>query len=321
MFIAFLRRLFLTLITCILLTLISYHILMRDTLNHFSDLQGFSAYVSYVKGLLQGDWGISYVNGEPIAKQILNVFPATISLCLASWLVSLMIGLPLGFLSVALRNHFIGKSLVMLGSLSLAVPVFWLAIVALYYASNNGWDISSVGELHPIYEIQSISGFRLLDIFLADSYYKLKMMQSLLHHLALPALILAVPATLEVIRFTHQRADYVMNQNYVRMAKTRGWSPWKIWRSYIAYNTLPAIIPMIARNLTLIFAFAMLIENIFSWGGIGLWLINALAVEDYNAISAGVLAIGLFVLWIDVAIVFIATLLDPSNKKGWYVSH
>lgn len=319
MLLAFIRKLFLTAITLILLTLISYNILLRDPLNHFVDLQGIEAYFSYILGLLQGDFGISYTNGEPIANQILNVFPATVSLCLAVLILSLVLGLPLGFISAVFRENLLGKTLAILGSLSLAVPVFWLAIVVLYYASNNQWAISAVGELHPIYEISSLTGFRLLDIFLADSPYKLKMMQSMLHHLALPTLILAVPATLEVIRFTHQRAEYVMKQNYIRVAQTRGWSPYKVWVRHILPNTLPALIPMVAHNLTLIFAFSMLVENIFSWGGIGLWLINALSVQDYNAISAGVVAIGLFILSIDVLVSIITTLLDPYQKKDWYV--
>ncbi|EFL80117.1 ABC transporter permease [Actinobacillus pleuropneumoniae] len=319
MLLAFIRKLFLTAITLILLTLISYNILLRDPLNHFVDLQGIEAYFSYIRGLLQGDFGISYTNGEPIVNQILNVFPATVSLCLAVLILSLVLGLPLGFISAVFRENLLGKTLAILGSLSLAIPVFWLAIVVLYYASNNQWAISAVGELHPIYEISSLTGFRLLDIFLADSPYKLKMMQSMLHHLALPALILAVPATLEVIRFTHQRAEYVMKQNYIRVAQTRGWSPYKVWVRHILPNTLPALIPMIAHNLTLIFAFSMLVENIFSWGGIGLWLINALSVQDYNAISAGVVAIGLFILSIDVLVSIITTLLDPYQKKDWYV--
>ncbi|AIZ79138.1 ABC transporter permease subunit [Actinobacillus equuli subsp. equuli] len=319
MLLALIRRLFLTLITLFILTLISYNILLRDPLNHFMDLQGVEAYLSYVKGLTQGDLGISYSNGEAIANQILNVFPATISLCIAASLVSLIIGLPLGLFSAAFRDRLSGKVLATLGSLSLALPMYWLAIVVLYYASSNQWAISAVGELHPIYEISPVTGFRLLDIFLADSPYKLKMMQSVLHHLALPALILSIPATLEVIRFTRQRAEYVMKQNYIKVAQTRGWSPFKIWRAHILHNTLPALIPMSARNFTLIFAFSMLIENIFSWGGIGLWLINALSAQDYNAISAGVMAIGLFVLVMDLLVGVITTVLDPSQKKDWYV--
>ncbi|STY61491.1 Peptide transport system permease protein sapB [Mannheimia haemolytica] len=159
-------------------------------------------------------------------------------------------------------------------------------ISAMYYASLNQWEVSAIGEIHSLYPKQMVTGFLLLDIWLSDVPYKLKMMQSALHHLALPTLVLAVPATLEVMHITQARAGYVMKQNYIKIAKTRGWTPFRVWRTYIICNTLPALLPMIARTFILIFAFGMLIENIFSWGGIGRWLINALAIQDYNAISA-----------------------------------
>ena len=314
------KKLMMTLITLMILSFISYNILLRDPLNHFTDLSYFDAYVDYVNGLLQGDFGISYNSGEPLAKQILNVFPATISLCLSASFLSLLVGIPAGFFAAIQRKNLIGRFLVSLGSLSLAVPVFWSAIVMLAYASRNQWAISSVGELHPIYPVPSITGVKIIDIFLSQSPDKLKMMQSALHHLALPTLILALPATLEIMRITQQRTAYVLNQNYVKVARARGWSSLKIWRSLVLGNTLPPLIPLIARNITLIFAFGMLVENVVSWGGIGRWMINALALQDYNAISAGVVAIGLFVLLIDLLARLLTTLLDPYQKKDWYVT-
>ncbi|MGX2949710.1 ABC transporter permease [Ursidibacter sp. B-7004-1] len=317
MLFALIRKLFLTLITLIILSFISYHILLRDPLNNLVE-NDFIAYINYVQALLQGDWGISHNTGEPLAKQILNVFPATISLCLSASFLSLLLGIPLGFFSATQRQHLIGKLLSTLGSLSLAVPVFWLAILLLAYASANHWAISAVGEIHPIYAVPSVTGVTFIDILFSDSPYKLKMMQSALQHLALPTLILALPATLETLRITEQRTLYVMKQNYVKVARVRGWSPLKIWCSHIIRNTLPALVPMIARNITLIFAFGMLIENVVSWDGVGRWIINALSIQDYHAISAGVVAIGLFVLSVDLLASLITTLLDPSQKKDWY---
>ncbi|QIW16311.1 peptide ABC transporter permease [Pasteurellaceae bacterium RH1A] len=319
MLLALIRKLFLTLITLIILSVISYHILLRDPLNHFSSLQGFQGYLNYAQGLLHGDLGISFATGEALSSEILAVFPATILLCLSASLLSLLLGIPLGFLGAYQRHHLLGKLLASLGSLSLAVPVFWLALVLLYYASVNHWELAAVGELHPIYDVPSLTGFKLLDAFLSDSPYKLKITQSALHHLALPTLILAVPATLEVMRLTQQKASQVLQEHYVKVAYTRGWSPLRIWWRHIMRNTLAPNIPLIARNITLIFAFGMLIENIVSWGGVGRWMIKALAVQDYNAISAGVMAIGVFVLVVDMLAELLTLWLDPTNKKGWYV--
>ena len=318
MLLALIRKLFLTLITLLILSFISYNILLRDPLNQL-EMAGVSGYWHYVQDLLDGNLGISYINGESLAKQILNVFPATISLCLSALVISLVLGLPLGFFSATQQKNLMGKFLSSLGSLSLAIPVFWLAIILLAYASINQWPIAAVGEIHPIYDTPAITGVKILDIFFSDSPYKLKMMQSALQHLALPAMILAIPATLETMHFTQLRTQYVLQQNYVKVARTRGWSPLRIWRVHVVRNTLPAVIPMIARNITLIFAFALLIENVVSWGGVGRWMINALSIQDYNAISAGVVAIGLFVLLVDLFTGMITTLLDPSQKKDWYV--
>lgn len=318
MLLAFMRKLLLTLLTLLILSVISYHILQRDPLNNLTgnDLQ---AYWIYVQALLQGDFGISHSTGEPLAQQILSVFPATISLCLSASLISLILGIPLGFFSATQQHNLLGKLLSTLGSLSLAVPVFWLAILVIAYAALNHWEISAVGTIHPIYAVQAQTGVTFVDIWLSDSPYKLKMLQSALQHLALPAMILAVPATLEVMRMTQQRTLYVMKQNYVKVAKIRGWSPFKTWWVHIVRNTLPPLVPMLARNITLIFAFGMLIENVVSWGGVGRWMINALAIQDYHSISVGVIAIGLFVLSVDLLASLITTLLDPSQKKDWYV--
>lgn len=308
MLISLLRRLFLTIIPLLILSMISYAILLRDPLNQL-ELNSLENYINYLNGLLHGDLGISYRTGEPLATQILAVFPATLSLCFSAMLFSLLLGIPLGFFSATQRN-LLGKLLTSLGSLSLAVPVIWLALLVLYYASIEQWTFSTVGEINGIYQLERVTGFLLVDIFLSQSPYKMEMMQNALHHLVLPTLVLATPMTLEVMRLVQYRAEYVMKQNYVKVAQTRGWSPFKIWRNHIFGNTLPPLIPTLIRNLTLIFAFAMLIENVFSWGGVGRWLINALALQDYNAISAGVMAIGVFVLVIDLLARLVALVIN-----------
>lgn len=316
---AFIRQIFLTLITLTILSFISYHILLRDPLSSLAQENYFWGYWLYLTALLRGDLGVSYQTGEQIIQQILVVFPTTLSLCLSASFLSLLLGIPLGF-GVAIKHEtVIGRFLIAMGNVSFAIPVFWLAIVLLAYASLEQWSISAVGELHPIYDVPAVTGVKIIDIFLSDSPYKLAMIQNALQHLALPTLILSIPATLEILRITHLRASYVMQQNYVKVAKARGWSPLKVWRTHILGNTLFPLIPSIARNITLIFAFGMLIENVVSWGGIGRWIITALNLQDYRAISAGVMAIGGFILMIDLLARILTTMLDPYQKKDWYV--
>lgn len=317
MLIALLRKLFLTLITLCILSIISYGILLRDPI-YEPETDWIHGYGDYISLVFQGNLGISHSSGEPLLAQILSVFPATISLTLSAISLALLFGIPLGFFTATQHHNLLGKLLISLSSLSLAIPVFWLAIVMLAYTSLNGWAIAAVGEIHPIYDVPAITGVKVWDILLSDSPDKLAMLQSALQHLALPTLILALPATLETVRITQERTTYVLKQNYVKVARARGWSPCKVWWYHVIRNTLPPLVPMIAHNVTLTFAFSMLVENIISWGGIGRWLINALSVQDYSAISAGVVAIGVFVLSVDLLASLIRTLLDPSQKKDWY---
>lgn len=318
MLIPLLRKLCLTGITFIVLSVISYHISLRNPMNGSLSESEFQQYWQYMTELFQGHLGFSETTGNILIAQILAVFPATLSLCLSATLLSLIIGVSLGFVAAYWRNQLFGRFLIALGSLSLAVPVFWLALVLLYYSAVNQWQIASVGELNMIYEVKPITGFQLIDILLSDSPYKLKMIQSALHHLALPTLVLSLPAILEMMKATQERTTYVLNQNYVKASLMRGWSIFKLWRTQIFRNTIPALIPNIARNMILIFAFGLLIENIFSWPGIGRWMIKALELKDYNMISAGVMVIGIFVLLVDFITSFVIILLDPSRKKGWY---
>lgn len=313
-----LQKILLSLFILFILSIMSFYILLRDPLNHFIHSDMFNTYFLYLQDLLQGDLGISYRSGELLTKQILTVFPNTILLCLITLIVSLIIGVPLGFLSAWKPKSVLGRILTTLGSLSLAVPVFWLAILALYYASNSPWFQLNSTELPLFYQISQSGGFQLFDIFFNEQGYRLEALRHLLKQFMLPVLVLSIPASLEIMRITQIRIEYVLQQNYIKFAQTLGWSPLKVWRKKVFYNTFPALIPMLTRIMILIFAFAMLIENIFSWGGIGRWLIQALAVEDYNAISAGVIAIGFFVLSIDLLTGIIILLLDPSNKKDWY---
>lgn len=157
MLIALLRKFLLTLITLIILSMISYNILLRDPLNSLNGIGVMTGYFRYVASLLQADLGISYINGEPLTVQVLSVFPTTITLCVSALLLSLLIGLPLGFWVAYIQKSTLGKVMTWLGSLSFSMPVFWLALLLLYSASINRWEIAAVGDLHPIYAIQPLT--------------------------------------------------------------------------------------------------------------------------------------------------------------------
>lgn len=313
------RRLFLILITLLVLSLVSYFILMRDPLNHeLSEPHFYSGYLYYLNMLSKGDLGISYNGGDSLVSLIATVLPPTIELCLAAMLLALLFGIPLGFLGAYNSHNTLGKSISAISSFGISLPVFWLAPIMLYFAAIHSWEIAAVGQFNLLYEIPPVSGFAIVDVWFIHEPYRIKIIQSILQHLILPTLVLAISPTMEIARIIQQRAEYIFNQNYIKVAATRGWSRRQILFGFVMRNTLPLLIPQITRLFTLVLAQCMLIESSFGWPGIGRWLIEAVAQQDYNSISAGVIAIDLCIILVNTLNELLLFILDPLNKKGWY---
>ncbi|QPB42394.1 ABC transporter permease [Rodentibacter haemolyticus] len=314
-----LRHLLWVALLLFILTLVSFGILMRDPLNSVLITNNiYSGYLHYLNNLLQSDLGITYNGGQSLKSLIFTVLPPTLELCFTALLLAFILSVPLGILSAVNNRGVFSKSLQTLSYIGLSIPIFWLAPILLYMAAIYGWEISATGQYNLLYEIKPITGFPVIDVWFVDVPYRTKIVQSVLQHLALPTLILCILPTMEIIRIIQQRAEYILQQNYTKVAITRGWSKWKVLRRYVFRNTFPLLIPHITRVFTLVITQCMLVETLLGWPGIGRWLIDAVANQDYNSISAGVIVLGICVITIDVLAKMIMFTLDPFNKKGWY---
>lgn len=314
-----LRHIFFIFVSLLVISLISYIILLRDPLNlELAKPYFYSGYFTYMKGLFNGDLGITYNGGESLRTMILTVLPPTIELCVVCMLFAILLGIPLGFLGGFNRQNFLGKIIGTVSSLGLAVPIFWVAPILMYFSAIHHWSISSVGQYNLLYEIRPVTGFAIIDVWFIDEPYRIKVIQNVLQHLALPTLVLMILPTMEISRFVQQRTEYLLNQNYIKVEYTRGWSNWKILHHHLIRNTLPLLIPQLARIFILVLAYSMLIENVVGWPGIGRWLINAVMHQDYNSIASGVVVIGALVVCINVLAEVVMFLVDPLNRKGWY---
>ncbi|CAM3733983.1 ABC transporter permease [Avibacterium endocarditidis] len=319
MILSFFRHLILLVITLVILSIISYAVLMRDPLNEVLATPHFySGYFFYVKNLLNGDLGISYNGGDSLSDLVLTVLPPTLELCFSAILLALLFGIPLGLIGAIYRKKFFGKIIRTLSVIGLSLPVFWLAPLLLYAAAIYGWEIAAIGQYNLLYEIQPITGFPIIDVWFIDEPYRIKVIQNVLQHLILPTLVLTIWPTMEIIRIVQERAGYLFEQPYIKISMTRGWSMCKILRTHILRNTLPLLVPQMTRLFTLVIAQCMLVEGTFGWSGIGHWLINAVAQQDYNSISAGIIVIGLCIIVVNLLVETLTFVLDPLNKKGWY---
>ncbi len=236
----------------LVLSLLSFVILLRDPLN--ADLVThniYTSYFNYLSTLLHGDFGITYNGGKSLIDLILTVLPPTLELCFTALLLAFILGVPLGIISAVNSQHIFAKSLKSLSYVGLSIPIFWLAPILLYVAAVNHWEIASIGQYNLLYEIKPITGFPVIDVWFIDVSYRTKIVQNVLQHLALPTLVLCILPTMEIIRIIQQRAEYVLNQNFAKIATTRGWSKWKILHQYVFRNTFPLLVPQVPRVFTL----------------------------------------------------------------------
>ncbi|MGK6325782.1 putrescine export ABC transporter permease SapB [Erwinia sp. DT-104] len=313
-----LRRLVLWLVTLFLLTVVGF------SLSYFTPhapLQGASfsdAILFWYQGLMQFDFGVSSINGEPVSLQLLEVFPATLELCILAFVLAMTVGIPFGIAAGVMRNRWQDKAISALALLGFSMPVFWLALLlTLFFSLDLGW-LPVSGRVDLLYPMKNITGFALIDAWLSDSPWRHEMLKSVLLHLILPVTALAVAPTTEVVRLLRISTREVMEQNYIKAAATRGLSRLTIIRRHVLHNALPPVVPRLGLQFSTMLTLAMITEVVFSWPGLGRWLVDAIRQQDYAAISAGVMMVGGLVITVNVLADILGALTTPLKHKEWY---
>nr|WP_113868348.1 putrescine export ABC transporter permease SapB [Brenneria salicis]NMN91849.1 cationic peptide transport system permease protein [Brenneria salicis ATCC 15712 = DSM 30166]RBP59896.1 cationic peptide transport system permease protein [Brenneria salicis ATCC 15712 = DSM 30166]RLM29861.1 antimicrobial peptide ABC transporter permease SapB [Brenneria salicis ATCC 15712 = DSM 30166] len=313
-----LRRLVLLLVTLCLLTLVGFSLSYYTPHAPLNGAELFDAYHFYLSSLLQGDFGRSSINGQAISEQLKEVFPATVELCLLAFMLSLLIGIPLGITAGVMQNR--GPDIVIstLALIGFSIPVFWLALLlTLFFSLHLGW-LPVSGRFDLLYQVKPVTGFALIDAWLSDSPYRGEMMVSALRHLILPIIVLAVGPTTEVIRLMRISTTEVIGKNYIKAAATRGLSKLTIIRRHVLHNALPPIMPKLGLQFSTMLTLTIITEVVFSWPGLGRWLVNAIRQQDYAAISAGVMVVGAMVITVNVLSDIWGAMTNPLKHKEWY---
>nr|WP_283163563.1 putrescine export ABC transporter permease SapB [Brenneria tiliae] len=312
------RRLLLLLVTLFLLTLLGFSLSYYTPHAPLNGAALLDAYRFYLSSLLQGDFGRSSTNGQAIIVQLKIVLPATIELCLLAFVLSLLVGIPLGITAGVMQNK--GPDIVIstLSLIGFSLPVFWLALLlTLFFSLHLGW-LPVSGRFDLLYQVKTVTGFALIDAWLSDSPYRNEMMVSAIRHLILPVSVLAVAPTTEVIRLMRISTTEVIGKSYIKAAATRGLSPLTIIRRHVLHNALPPIIPKLGLQFSTMLTLTMITEVVFNWPGLGRWLVNAIRQQDFAAISAGVIVVGAMVITVNVLSDIWGAITNPLKHKEWY---
>ncbi|MEY8709316.1 peptide ABC transporter permease [Mangrovibacter phragmitis] len=313
-----LRRLLLLIVTLFLLSFVGF------SLSYFTPhapLQGASvwnAWLFWFNSLIHWDFGVSSINGQSINEQLAEVFPATLELCILSFGLALVVGIPLGMLAGVTRYKWQDNLISTLALIGFSIPVFWLALLlTLFFSLTLGW-LPVSGRIDLLYQVKDVTGFALIDAWLSDSPYRTQMIMSVLRHMVLPVATLTLAPMTEVVRLMRISTIEVFDTNYIKAAATRGVSRFTVLHRHVLHNALPPVIPRLGLQFSTMLTLAMITEVVFSWPGLGRWLVNAIRQQDYAAISAGVMVIGSLVIIVNVVSDILGALANPLKHKEWY---
>jgi dipeptide transport system permease protein len=268
-------------------------------------------YGQYLKQTVSGDLGTSIVSREPVSKEFAALFPATVELALAALALALVVGVALGSLAALNRGKWLDQGVMGVATLGYSMPIFWWGLMLIMLSSVE-WGLTPVsGRIAIEYEIEPVTGFMLIDTLLSGQEGALA---SALRHLALPALVLGTVPMAVIARMTRSSLLEVLREDYMRSARARGLHPARVVIVHGLRNALIPVITVVGLSTGALLGGAVLTETIFSWPGIGKWLIDSIARRDYPVVQAGILISALTFIAANLIVDLLYGVADPRIR-------
>jgi peptide/nickel transport system permease protein len=266
-------------------------------------------YVNYVKGILQGDLGTSFTTRRPVLDDLKRYLPATIELGLVAFVLSTLIGVPLGVISSVKRDKLPDHIARFVSISGLALPVFWLAIMAQFiFFGRLGWLPDGARIPIGMDPPPQVTGLYTIDSMLAGDW---DLFRLTLRHLLLPATVLAYGSLAVITRMVRGGMLEVLNQDYIRTARAKGISPNGVIYGHALKNAMLPTVTSLGLQIGLLLSGAFLVEIVFSWPGIGRYAVEAIQRLDYNATMATTLIIALIFVVMNLVVDILYLFLDP----------
>ena len=248
-------------------------------------------FLSYVGGVLTGDLGVSFRNGQPVTVLLLERLPATLTLAIAGLLIALALALPAGIWS-ALHEGKVSDAIVRLGSqFGVSIPDFWMGILLIgLFSTILGW-------LPP-------GGY------VAFSEDPLEAIRRVI----LPALTVGLIAGAIMTRYVRSAVLDVAQANYIRTARSKGLPPRIVTGRHIVRNALVPVLTIAGIQLATILGGVIVVEVVFAWPGLGRLVFDSVSARDYPMIQGSILLIAVMFLAVNLLIDILYAVVDPRIR-------
>jgi ABC-type dipeptide/oligopeptide/nickel transport system permease component len=270
-------------------------------------------YLKYLGRLAHGDFGYSFPDQASVVTLVMRRLPATIEVTGMALLIGVPIGLYMGVRAAWKQGSLTDHAANLLSITGIALPLFWVPLLFIYlFSVQLGW-LPLSGRLPAFSQFQGITGIYSLDALIRGDFSDLWI---ILRHLALPALTLAIIPAAILARFGRAIFLDVLGENYIRTAFAYGIRPRTILWRLAGKNAMLPLITLITLLIPALIVGSVLIESIFSWPGIGQFLLGALNTRNYVVIQSLTLMVGLLYVVLNLIADISYAILDPRTRRS-----
>ena len=268
-------------------------------------------FLTYEAGLAQGDLGRSVKTQASVWTEFKTFFPATLELSFCALLFAVIIGLPLGVMAAVRRGSALDYGLIGVAVTGASMPIFWWGLMAiLVFSVSLGWTPVS-GRIGDLYYVEPVTGFLLVDSWLDGEPGAFR---SAAQHLILPAIVLGTIPLATIARMTRSSMLEVLGEDYVRTARAKGLAPGRVVVVHALRNAMIPVVTVLGLQVGALLGGAILTETVFSWPGVGHWLVEAIQSRDYNVLQGGTLLIAILVMLVNLGVDVLYGVLNPRLR-------
>ncbi|EJF89250.1 ABC transporter permease subunit [Bartonella tamiae] len=270
-------------------------------------------YLDYLWGVLHGDLGSSFATKQSITHEFFTLFPATLELGLCAIILAIILGVPAGVFAAVKRGSWFDQTSMGVALTGYSMPIFWWGLLLIMLFSGIlGWTPVS-GRISFLYFFDQPTGFMLIDSWLSGEKGAFS---SAISHLILPTIVLATIPLAVIARQTRSAMLEVLSEDYVRTAQAKGLSSFRVIGIHALRNAFIPVITTIGLQVGVLMGGAILTETIFSWPGIGKWMIDSISRRDYAAVQGGLLIIALLVMLVNLVVDVLYGLINPRVRHN-----
>jgi len=270
-------------------------------------------YLEYFGNALSGDLGRSLVTKRPVFDEFMTLFPATLELSICAMLFAIILGIPAGSIAAVKRgspwDHFVmGSALV-----GFSMPIFWWGLLLIIFFSGMLHWTPVSGRISLVYFFPPVTGLMLIDSLLSGQKGAFT---SALSHLILPTIVLGTIPLAVIARQTRSAMLEVLSEDYVRSARAKGLPAARVIGVHALRNAMIPVITTIGLQVGTLLAGAILTESIFSWPGIGKWMVDSIFRRDYPSVQGGLLLIAIMVMLVNLIVDLLYGVVNPRIRHA-----